>query len=251
MSRPKVRPSPTESRTLSPKWLRHSTTWSMPFSRSSRNWCQRNGSPLISTRDLGMSRSRGAGVWWPVHLPGWRRPTTWAKRARNALALPEEERLRNLRQVRWIAYTRAREILGRFEDLLLYPPMHRMPCLLVVGETNNGKTAIVHRFERLHPADDNPMGNSIRVPVLTVQAPPVPEENRFYASILDALGSPYRANESAARRQIQVLHVLRAAGLRMLIIDEVHHIIAGHIGKQRIFLNVLKYLASPTNYAFR
>jgi type II secretory pathway predicted ATPase ExeA len=164
--------------------------------------------------------------------------------ARQALELPDEERIRSLRQVRWITYTRAREILGRFEDLLLYPPMHRMPCLLVVGETNNGKTAIVNRFERLHPANDNRNGDSIRVPVLTVQAPPVPEENRFYASILDSLGSPYRASESAARRQIQVLHVLRAAGLRMLIIDEVHHIIAGHIGKQRIFLNVLKYLAN-------
>ncbi len=164
--------------------------------------------------------------------------------SQSALELPDEERIRGLRQARWIGYTRAREILGRLEDLLLYPPLHRMPCLLVVGETNNGKTAIVNRFERLHPADDNASGDSIRVPVLTVQAPPVPEENRFYAGILDALGSPYRASESAARRQMQVLKVLRAAGLRLLIIDEVHHIVAGHIGKQRIFLNVLKYLAN-------
>jgi hypothetical protein len=31
--------------------------------------------------------------------------------ARQALELPDEERIRSLRQVRWIAYTRAREIL--------------------------------------------------------------------------------------------------------------------------------------------
>lgn len=76
--------------------------------------------------------------------------------AQAALEFPEEERLRSLRQLRWITYPRAKQILTRLEDLLLYPPMHRMPCALVVGETNNGKTAIMHRFERLHPAADNP-----------------------------------------------------------------------------------------------
>lgn len=164
--------------------------------------------------------------------------------ARAAINLPLDERLKSLRQVRWITYSRAKEILTRLEDLLLYPPTHRMPCALVVGETNNGKTAIMHRFERLHPASDNPNGPAALVPVLTVQAPPIPEENRFYASILDALNAPYRATESAARRQLQVLKILKAVGIRLLIIDEVHHIVAGYISKQRVFLNVLKYMAN-------
>jgi type II secretory pathway predicted ATPase ExeA len=164
--------------------------------------------------------------------------------ARKAATLPNEERIEQLRQARWITYTRARQALDRLEDLLTHPPTHRMPCLLLVGSTNNGKTALVNRFEQLHPASDHPEGDSVHVPVLTVQAPPVPEENRFYASILDSLDAPYRPSESAARRQTQVLKVLRAARLRLLIIDEVHHIVAGYISKQRIFLNVLKYLAN-------
>jgi hypothetical protein len=48
--------------------------------------------------------------------------------------------------------------------------------LLIVGDTNNGKTMIVNRFERLHLADDNPDGETIRLPVLIVQAPPTPAE---------------------------------------------------------------------------
>ena len=59
MCTPNFRPSPTESRTCSPKWLTHSTTRSIPFSRSSRNWCQRNGSPLTSTSDFGMVSVKG------------------------------------------------------------------------------------------------------------------------------------------------------------------------------------------------
>jgi hypothetical protein len=63
--------------------------------------------------------------------------------ARAALDLPDEERIQNLRQPRWITYTRARHILNRLEELLLYPQTHRMPCALVIGETNNGKTALI------------------------------------------------------------------------------------------------------------
>jgi type II secretory pathway predicted ATPase ExeA len=163
---------------------------------------------------------------------------------RRVAALPGEERIQQLRRVRWITYTRAEQIQDRLNDLLTHPKTHRMPCLLLVGATNNGKTAIVNRFEQLHPAADQPDKESVHVPVLTVQAPPIPEENRFYMSILDSIAAPYRPSESVARRQAQVLKVLRAARLRMLIIDEIHHIVAGYITKQRVFLNVLKYLAN-------
>jgi hypothetical protein len=32
--------------------------------------------------------------------------------------------------------------------------------------------------------------------------------------------------------------------LQVLIIDEIHHVLAGHVAKQRLFLNVLKYLGN-------
>ena len=164
--------------------------------------------------------------------------------AKSALKLSNEDRIRWLRRSRWIPYTRAKQIIDKLDDLLTYPTLHRMPCVLIIGETNNGKSAIVNRFQRLHAASDNPEDDCIFMPVLAVQAPPVPEENRFYASILDKLHAPYRPSDSAARRQTQVLKILSTAKLRMLIIDELHNIVAGQTGKQRIFLNVLKYLAN-------
>jgi len=90
---------------------------------------------------------------------------------RRVAALPGEERIQQLRRVRWITYTRAEQIQDRLNDLLTHPKTHRMPCLLLVGATNNGKTAIVNRFEQLHPAADQPDKESVHVPVLTVQAP--------------------------------------------------------------------------------
>lgn len=40
----------------------------------------------------------------------------------------------------------------------------------------DGKTMIINLFKRLHPADDNPEGETIHLPVLIVQAPPTPSE---------------------------------------------------------------------------
>jgi hypothetical protein len=149
-----------------------------------------------------------------------------------------------VRQPHWIGYTRSKRILEKLEDLFCYPRVDRMPNLLIVGETNNGKTMIASRFQRLHPAADNANGDHALVPVLLVQAPPAPDESRFYGAILEALGAPYKPRGSVEEKQIQVLHLLRGVQLRLLIIDEIHHILAGHIAKQRQFLNVLKHLGN-------
>src|SRR5258705_8898580 len=59
---------------------------------------------------------------------------------RAALELSDEERIQRVRSPRWIGYPMAKRVLDRLEDLLTYPQTHRMPGLLLVGETNNGKT---------------------------------------------------------------------------------------------------------------
>jgi Bacterial TniB protein len=141
-------------------------------------------------------------------------------------------------------HTRAKELLGKLEDLLSHPRIQRMPDLLIVGETNNGKSVLVKRFQQLHPATDDPSGEGATIPVLLIQAPPVPQELRLYHSILEALACPYRPSESAARKLPQVMNLLRRVGLRMLVIDEIHHILAGPISSQRQMLNVLKYLGN-------
>ncbi|MBA4709283.1 TniB family NTP-binding protein [Aquitalea aquatica] len=160
------------------------------------------------------------------------------------LELSDAERVERIRAPRWIGYPQAKTILTKLEDLLTYPKSHRMPNLLVVGDTNNGKTMLVQRFCSQHPADDNPSGDGIRVPVLFVQAPPVPDEGRFYNAILELLFAPYKPNDRVDKKQFQVIKLLKYVGLRMLVIDEIHHVLAGNLNRQRAFLNVLKYLGN-------
>jgi Bacterial TniB protein len=164
--------------------------------------------------------------------------------ARAALALLPAARIDRIRGPRWIGYPRAKQLLDKLDDLLTHPKTHRMPNLLIVGDTNAGKTMLANRFVQLHPADDNPEGDAASVPVLAIQAPPGPDENRFYNTILEALFAPYNPRERVAQKQVQVLRILKQIGVRMLIIDEVHNVLTGPVTKQRQFLNVLKYLGN-------
>lgn len=160
------------------------------------------------------------------------------------LELSKAERIEKILSPRWIGYPRAQEVLAKLEDMLSFPQTHRMPNMLIVGETNNGKTMLINRFKRKYPAIDNPKGEGVSVPVLLIQAPPVPDEGRFYNTILEALFAAYKPNDRVDKKQFQAIKLLRYVGLRMLIIDEIHHILAGNMNKQRAFLNVLKYLGN-------
>jgi type II secretory pathway predicted ATPase ExeA len=167
-----------------------------------------------------------------------------SEHAQATLALAVEERLDRIRRPRWIGYTRAKQLLDKLDDLLTHPKTHRMPNLLIVGDTNAGKTMLANRFVQLHPADKTLAGEAVIVPVLAIQAPPGPDEGRFYNAILEALATPYNPRERVAQKQIQVLRMLKRIGIRMLIIDEVHNVLTGSVTKQRQFLNVLKYLGN-------
>ncbi|NHC06406.1 TniB family NTP-binding protein [Azonexus fungiphilus] len=171
-------------------------------------------------------------------------PSHLLAKAAAYLVRRDEERITYIRSPRWIGYDSANDILERLEALLVHPKSHRMPNLLIVGDTNNGKTMLVRRFCSRHPPDDNKDGNNINVPVLFVQAPPIPDEGRFYNAILEQLFAPYKPGDRVDRKQFQAIKLMRQVGLRMLIIDEIHHILAGSFGRQRAFLNVLKFLGN-------
>jgi len=167
-----------------------------------------------------------------------------SKAAQAALLLPDDQRIERISGARWIGYTRAQDILTKLDDLLAYPHQPRMPNLLLYGATGNGKTMIINRFIRRHPTADNPGGDAVVVPVLAVQAPPLPSESRLYDAILEALFAPYKARENVSKKQFQVLRLLRAVNTRMLVIDEIHHILVGPTNQQRIVMNAVKYLSN-------
>ncbi len=162
--------------------------------------------------------------------------------ARQLARLPGDERLRYVRAERWIGYPRATAALQRLETLLTWPSRQRMPNLLLIGATNNGKSMIIERLRRAHPHASHPEHEQI--PVLAMQMPSDPSVIRFYTALLAALGAPLRTRYRIAEIEQLALRLLRETGVRMLVIDELHHILAGAADTRRQFLNLLRFLGN-------
>ncbi|RTZ50405.1 AAA family ATPase [Chryseobacterium arthrosphaerae] len=158
--------------------------------------------------------------------------------------LTDDERIKSVKKPKWIGYTQAKKIHKKLEDLRDYPTNLRMPNLLLIGDSNNGKTALLNKFTATNPSFIIEETQELMLPALMVQAPPEPDEKRFYNIILENLYAPYKSSEKIEMRQQRTIHLLKKLNVKILIIDEIHHLLAGTISKQRLFLNVLKYISN-------
>ena len=159
-------------------------------------------------------------------------------------AQPASDRIRFLDEPRWIGYESATVVLETLVTLLNKPKKPRMENLLFIGEPNNGKTTLINRFIHLHgqpgvTADDEPSR-----PLLYCQAPPAAREKDFYICILDRFFAAYRTTDSVGALRAQVLHQIRACHTRMLLIDEMHSLLAGGAREQRVIMNAVKFLCN-------
>lgn len=162
--------------------------------------------------------------------------------ARRLAQLPAAERLRHVRADRWIGYTRATRALDQLETLFGWPARQRMPNLLVIGPTNNGKSMIIEKFRRAHPPLSHP--DHEEIPVLVVQMPSEPSVTRFYTALLAAMGAPLRPRQRVAELEQLALRLLREGHVRMLVLDELHNVLAGRGESRREFLNLVRFLGN-------
>lgn len=167
-------------------------------------------------------------------------------KAREALALSDDERVRFIRAGSWLPLEHAKSALSRFEELLTYPKVTRVPCYLLVGPSYSGKTSILERFMELHPPDLDPAQEVTVCPVLMVDAPPKPDIADFYSRILDALMTPYKPTAPPYEKYSHVKRLFKEMDVRVLVVDEIHHLIAGSQNRQREFRNALKSLSNET-----
>lgn len=156
--------------------------------------------------------------------------------------LPAVERIQRIRADRWIGYPRALEALDKLEDLFNWPQKQRMPNLLIIGPTNNGKSMIIEKFKRTHPARNEL--DAEKIPVVNVQMPSEPSVKRFYSALLAAIGAPIRSRKHISELEQRALSLLHAVKMKMLVIDELHNITAGKGDTQREFLNLLRFLGN-------
>jgi type II secretory pathway predicted ATPase ExeA len=156
----------------------------------------------------------------------------------------DQQRISHILTERWIGYPKAQDILSNMQDLMEHPKTHRMPNMLLVAPTNNGKTILLQRFFDAYKPRVTTETAYLSIPVVYIQAPPTPNEKAFYINILSALNAPYLERATSTQLQMQVLRILQTVRTHILIIDEIHHILAGSYLSQRAFLNLIKYISN-------
>ena len=162
-----------------------------------------------------------------------------APESRDEAYLPSDERIRRIQAERWIGYARAETILDRLNELLHYPQRDRMPCLLLHAATGMGKTKLLRKFRRTHPPVFDSNVGIQRMQVVAMQMPPEPDEKSFYTQLLSSVNAPVRSSMNVHQMRHVVRDLLSFVGARMLIIDEVHALLASTYRQQRILLNTL------------
>ena len=163
---------------------------------------------------------------------------------REVAMLPDEQRISFVRGDRWIGYTRAGAALQRLEELFVWPSKLRMPNLLIIGPTNNGKSMIVEKFRRQHNGEARGTRDYEVIPVVVVQMPSEPSVSRFYGMLLASLGAPIGRQTRLVESEQIALQLLRTVKARVLVIDELHNILHAKENIRRQFLNLIRFLGN-------
>ena len=103
---------------------------------------------------------------------------------------------------------------------------------------------IMEKFRRDHPPEFDPGANVERTRVLALQMAGKPGERRLYAQIIAALGAPLNPRATVVELEQVTLRLMRAVDVHILLLDEIHNILAGTFREQRIVLNTLRYLSN-------
>src|SRR5208283_745211 len=81
-------------------------------------------------------------------------------------------------------------------------------------------------------------------PVVSIQMPPAPNERDFYEEALVGMGGVLVTGMSITTLRHRTRILARQLEVHMLIIDEIHSILAGTFREQRIILNAIRFLAN-------
>ena len=164
----------------------------------------------------------------------------------------KDNRIDAILKDKWVNYPKSKQVMDALEMLLKFPKNHRMQNLLIMGESNNGKTTIARRFinqhkpyiETLIDEDTNTPYESVVRSVIMIQCPHIPHEKSFYYNVLDQLNLPYRKNTRAEFLKQTIISAFKDMKVKILIMDEIHHVLSGSASKQREFLNLIKYISN-------
>jgi hypothetical protein len=172
------------------------------------------------------------------------RPDHLTDEAVAILAASIDERVYFVRSKRWIAYSKAVEILGHLDALLKHPRTTPMPSLAVYGDSGMGKSMLVEKFKDDYAQTINDRPRGPKAKLLIVELAGRPNERRLYAQILAVIGAPQNPRATIVELERTAVRLLGDLGVQVLVLDEIHNVLAASWREQRVVFNTLRYLSN-------
>ena len=150
-----------------------------------------------------------------------------------------EQRLRAVEREVYIPYPKSEEILSEMERLFTYGGSSGR---LIVAPSGNGKSTIFKAFMKKHASRTTP--NCELISVLRVETPEVAGGKRFLGAILEAFGFEDYARDKFELRRLRVMRELKGTGVKLILVDEIHNLLAGSGKLKEETANLLKNLSN-------
>lgn len=155
---------------------------------------------------------------------------------------PDHIRARHIFTDRFVDYDRVQDLLNDVQFLMDQPPQSRAAGLVIMGEPGNGKTKIAHAIMRRTASAVRKAGGAQELAVVMITMTGARDARTIFNRLLEALGAPNVSSMRVADREQLVLHLLRAARTRLVIIDEMQDVLSSTSRQQSAALDTVKLL---------
>ena len=166
------------------------------------------------------------------------------------LELSDEERIYFIQKDKWIDYPNANKIFSKIEDIYNAPKSIRSRGMLLYGDSNNGKSAILKRFYRKYAKDEyvDEDGDMIHLmPIVYVVAEASSDESIMFTEILSSMNIPVNHKEKVSKKKEEAVYYLNLMRTKLIIIDEIQNVLHGPHNKMAQLITSLKTLNNKTS----
>ena len=172
-----------------------------------------------------------------------------APQFRKYLEMSDGERIYFIQKDKWIDYPLANKVLLKMQDIFNAPKSIRSRGMLLYGDSNNGKTAILKKFYRDFSKDEyiDEDGDLIHLmPIVYVISESSSDESVMFSKILSAMNVPVNHKEKVTKKKEEVIYNLGIMKTKLIIIDEIQNVLQGPYNKMTQLITSLKTLNNTT-----
>lgn len=156
----------------------------------------------------------------------------------------DDPRIAEMTRNIWVGYERAIHIRRELGVLVNCPPNHRPPCAAIVGNTNNGKSMLLHSFKKRYAPVADPNAEKTLMPVVVVQTPKTTDVNELYDRILAKVSIGHRAKEKEGYKESRIAEMFKNLGVRVLVMDDFFNFGFGPLKRRQLALNALRNMTT-------